>query len=112
MYRYQYTPSLHIACERGRLDIVKSLIEEHNFNKEIDDCGYSPLDAACSGGHLDVVKYLIEKQNLDVEKNHNCAPLHFACDLQHLDIVQICSVPRAKRGGHMHISSFCRVLCF
>src|SRR5262245_65552 len=51
---------LHLAASKGRLNIVKKLVElgaDVNLYAEV---GGSPLDEAASEGHLAVVKYLIE----------------------------------------------------
>ena len=55
-----YTP-LHIACERGYCDVVKSLL---NFGAEInikDGEGYTPLDRARMSNREEVKKYLKRK---------------------------------------------------
>ena len=80
------------ACNSGKLDMVKELVEQHkvfpngqhvycftvcitllNYHylcrTDVRDEGHrSPLHLACERGHKDVVQYLVEKANCDVCK--------------------------------------------
>ena len=50
---------LHVGCEKGNLQLVKSLVE-CGCNKETKtNDGNTPLIQASYYGHLEVVKYLI-----------------------------------------------------
>ena len=50
---------LHCAAYHGWLDVVKELIEEHQFNPDCkDNDDNTPLSKARSNGKQDVVEYL------------------------------------------------------
>ena len=52
--------SLSFASRKGRLEIVKYLVEHGaNINYATND-GFTPLSFASRAGHLDIVKYLQE----------------------------------------------------
>jgi ankyrin repeat protein len=80
---------LMTAAARGRLDVVKLLI-----NKEaVPDCpgrdGNTPLSVACQKGHLDVVEFLIKKSaTLNRPDNYGMTPLYAACQYDHAPVVE------------------------
>ena len=51
---------IHVACEFGRLDIVKHLVEEArvNLDARCNITGYTPLMYACQTAQIHVVEYL------------------------------------------------------
>ena len=60
---------LHIAAERGDLELVQELIEEYHAVislKIYDDDGMAPIDYAKQHGHLEIVKYFRIHQRKDV----------------------------------------------
>src|SRR5215831_11240870 len=52
---------LHFAAAKGRLGIVRKLVELGADINLVLDLDGSPLDSAASNGHLRVVEYLIEQ---------------------------------------------------
>ena len=57
---------LHLACQEGKMDVAKYLIEEQRSRTSCKDSnGLTPLLLACEGGHLLLAKYLIEEQQCD-----------------------------------------------
>ena len=54
---------IHIAVERGRLDIVKFLIEQDIFKADLkDENNYTPVHNIAAGlGHVDIFKYLVQE---------------------------------------------------
>ena len=62
-------PPIHKACERGNLEIVKTL---QNSGAEIEKgdglSGRTPLHDACRGGHRQLVDYLIKEAKCNVGK--------------------------------------------
>lgn len=76
---------LHIACERGRIDIARRLLNAKASTDVVDECGDMPIHVACrrlpgiEGEEL--VKVLLQNSANPSAKNvlTNCAPLHVAC---------------------------------
>ena len=72
---------LHCACKKGKLELVRLLIE-NGANLEVRGPGdTTPLSYACHHGHLDIVKFL-QDQGADLfgrTKCHNKTSLHWAC---------------------------------
>ena len=55
-------PPLHLACERGKLERVKVLIERGaNTDKADSIFNLTPLQRACLGGGKQVVEYLTKE---------------------------------------------------
>jgi len=52
---------LHLACERGCVDVVELLIQYNADVNMKDNHGNTPLMEACKHGHLDIVKILLQK---------------------------------------------------
>ena len=76
------TTPLFFACQKGLMDIIKSLVEVGNANPNkgrIRD-GTTPFQIACVHGHTQIVVYLLEKDIVDVNKQRDdgYTPLHSA----------------------------------
>ena len=55
-----------VVALEGNLNLLKSYIEEQNYDpKQKGTGGSTLLHYACVGGHLDVVKYLLDEHQLD-----------------------------------------------
>lgn len=50
---------LHIACIKGSVSLVKSLLEQGHQVNVRDNCGWLPIHEACSYGNLEIVKMLV-----------------------------------------------------
>ena len=63
LYCNMYYP-LHVACEFGRLDIIKHLVEEIKVNMDArcNITGYTPLMYACQTGQTQVIEYLSQSR--------------------------------------------------
>ncbi|MBA3537011.1 MAG: ankyrin repeat domain-containing protein [Tatlockia sp.] len=89
-----YQP-IHIAAKKGRLNIVKALIEDDlALLDDVDLDGQTPLLWAAYMGHLDVLNYLISKgarlnlaTNNPSDKGHGKTPLYWATERGHSLIV-------------------------
>ena len=58
--------ALHFASDKGRLEVVRYLIEAGLVGKEArDNGGWTPLHRASKSGHLDIVKYFVETCKVD-----------------------------------------------
>lgn len=86
---------LHMACERGNLKIVKSLLKK-GADIESKNCGgCTPLHWACNffNFHLryvQVVKFLLGKgANIDSKDARGCTPLHMAILAKNLELVDL-----------------------
>lgn len=51
---------LHIACIKGNVGLVKSLLEQGHPVNVRDNCGWLPIHEACSYGNLEIVKMLVK----------------------------------------------------
>ncbi|XP_064399632.1 uncharacterized protein LOC135345989 isoform X2 [Halichondria panicea] len=72
---------LHLACWRGYLEIVKTLVTHGaRTDKGGGSENMTPLHWACWGGHKEVVQYLKEVGcSTDVRDRRGLTPLHRAC---------------------------------
>jgi ankyrin repeat protein len=79
---------LHVACEKGHVQVVKELVE-HGADVDVKDKdGSSPLHWACAKGHLAVVNELLSRgANIEVEDIDGNTPLHLACANCHVAVV-------------------------
>ena len=72
---------LHLACEKGWLDVVKLMIEKCGCDPNVRTrSNQSVLHYACQYGHIDIVEYLIDNQHLDplLRDNDQLEPLDYA----------------------------------
>ncbi|EAY07708.1 hypothetical protein TVAG_117890 [Trichomonas vaginalis G3] len=80
---------LHVASEKGNLNLVKSLIECDCDKEAKDNDGYTPLICASWNGHLEVVKYLISNgADKEAKDNDGWTPLIWASSNGHLEVVK------------------------
>jgi ankyrin repeat protein len=81
---------LHLAAEKGHLDIVGYLTEKGANVNVKRRYGLTPLHFAAQSGHLDIVKYLVDEKGADinVRDGHGKAPVYFAVCNGHLDIIK------------------------
>ncbi len=84
---------LHFAIHKGKMDIIKSLVSNHNINTEIiDDDGNIPLHLAVKDPSLlEVAELLIDKnvRSANVINKENWTPLHIAAKAGNLDAVKL-----------------------
>ena len=104
---------LHLASEKGHLDVVKYLVSEQQIDPLCEDeYGNTPLHGACAGGHQAVVEVLASELTKyaplgelmsDLKNVWNVTPLHSIIPIGHLGIVQFfisdlkCD-PKCSRG--------------
>jgi len=84
-----------VACERGHLGLVKSLVNDKelalDLNKPRDFNNQAPLFKACSTGNIEVIKILIEDERVNINEpaHFGETPFFIACQKNRLDIVKI-----------------------
>ncbi|KAL6893010.1 hypothetical protein HDV57DRAFT_215390 [Trichoderma longibrachiatum] len=64
---YRGITPLHVACVRGRLDLVRLLLRFHALVNVTDAWGYTPLDRAYSTGDVALVELLLIRGGADAE---------------------------------------------
>lgn len=101
---YDITP-LHLACQAGNLEGVRSLLEECDADIMMQDSnGDTPLHEACLHGEKEIFYVLLSKMieksvglelgsqerkiNLVIKNRLGLTPFHFACRGGHLEIAE------------------------
>lgn len=83
---------LQIACDKGKYDVAKKLIEEEHYDvNDQDNAGNSPLHEAALNGYLSIVKLLVShgaNVNIQSYEMFKDTPLVDASANGHLDVVQ------------------------
>jgi len=84
--------TLHWACHRNSLPIVRLLLENVPKAAEAkDNYGETPLQWACRYGSHELVKYFLEKapQTAIIADNDGRLPIHWACRWDKFDTVKL-----------------------
>ncbi|CCD23404.1 Hos4p NDAI_0B03700 [Naumovozyma dairenensis CBS 421] len=83
---------LAIACDKGKFETAKRLIEEEGYDvNDQDNAGNSALHEAALNGHLDIVKLLVEHDanvNIQSYEMFQDTPLFDASANGYLDVVE------------------------
>ena len=83
---------LQIACDKGKYDVVKNMIEEGGYDiNDQDNAGNTALHEAALQGHIDIVELLIENGadvNIKSIEMFGDTPLIDASANGHLDVVK------------------------
>ena len=102
------------AAENGKLDEVKSLLEQDPTLANVTDKeGYTPLHRACYGNHVEVVKYLLQNgANIAAKTEMQWEPLHSCCQWNNIECAQVliaegADVNAPSEGGQtpLHIAA-------
>ena len=82
---------MSLACQQGRLDTVKKLLESGAHIDYRNKAGNTPLFEACRQGHIDVARYLLDQDaNIDAPTEINSdSALTWACTLGNEAIVEL-----------------------
>ena len=108
-------PPHYWACRRGRLDVVRELIEIYKCNPHyVTENGHTLFHVAATRGHLEVARYLVNKHLLDPNQanNEGITPLFAACNNGYLEMVRYLTsdlkcnprIPGALGESLLHIS--------
>ena len=81
---------LHLAAWNGWLDVMKTLIEKHEFEPEMGNCDIYILHIAVLNKHIDVIKFLINECGCDLmcADSGGWTCLHYAGKCGSLDIMR------------------------
>ena len=81
---------LHIACDKGKLELAQYLVEKYPDMLTIrDKTGRSPYLFAGFSGSVELVKFLISRGCVVMDKdNYGHTVLHYACDKGKLELAQ------------------------
>ena len=82
---------MSLACQQGRLDTVKKLLESGAHIDYRNKAGNTPLFEACRQGHVDVARYLLDQDaNIDAPtETTSDSALTWACFLGNEAIVEL-----------------------
>ncbi|XP_031568765.1 ankyrin-3-like isoform X2 [Actinia tenebrosa] len=79
---------LHVASEKGHLDVVKTLLKFQARGDVFDDTGRAALHLAAERGHLEVAQELLEhKAYVNAKTKVGLTPLHLAAESGHKELV-------------------------
>lgn len=82
--------ALEVACEKGNLEIAKTLLEAGADVNVAGHRGRTPLYGASMNGHLQVVKLILERQgSFEIKDIRGLTPLHAASSNGHLEVVKL-----------------------
>ena len=86
-----YTALLHLSCERGYADVVRSLLKKYKFDVNArTDRGDTPLTLAAKHKHDNVMRALLSDSQclVDAKGQDDYTALQYSCRYGHVDIVR------------------------
>lgn len=86
---------LHLACDKGHLDIVDLLVAEGASLSQLNNCNEIPLVKAAKNNHTDIISQLIELEENLFSPMEKVAvfkeALIVGCAFNHFDVVDMCA---------------------
>ena len=93
------TPLL-VACEKGRLECARLLLETGASVSQARNDGAMPLFMACQNGHVECARLLLEAgAAVNQARNNGATPLLIACRNGHLEVAKLLSSYGASRAA-------------
>ena len=78
---------MHVAAERGRLDLCNLIVKETSVRNPIGQNRLTPIHFAAQAGHLEVYEFLTDGvENKNPKAGRRLSPLHLAAKNGHLPI--------------------------
>lgn len=90
------------SCIKGRMNIVKYLVEKCNADVNINNNGFTPLMSACNGEeeYLNIVKYLIKRgANINQQSNNFKTALLYSISNEYCDTAEFL----IKNGANLEL---------
>jgi hypothetical protein len=82
----QITPHLNLRRNKGRLDIIKYILEECDVEKNSETTATrAAIKEVVCHGHLQTLKYLVEDRKFDVAASY---AYDYACFFGHSEIIE------------------------
>ncbi|KAJ8130645.1 hypothetical protein O1611_g2981 [Lasiodiplodia mahajangana] len=83
--------ALHLACERGRLELVVKLLESGKYDADFqNNAGLASLHLAAQNGHVKIVEALLSKwTTVDCTSSSGDKAIHVAARHGHLAVVKV-----------------------
>ncbi|XP_046568873.1 serine/threonine-protein phosphatase 6 regulatory ankyrin repeat subunit B-like, partial [Haliotis rubra] len=96
---------LHVACEKGRYDCVKLLIDNKASPFVRDKWGQSPLMYSVASRHADVAELLLQKNCdiIDDSDSHGKSALHSAAEIGYVEGIRVL----LKYGANVNRQMMC-----
>ena len=80
--------AIHVAAEKGHVDVVRLLLENGADMDVQDNCSNTAISKAAEKGHVDVVRLLLEKRaDMDAQDKKGNTAMSKAAENGHKDVV-------------------------
>ncbi|TQE06835.1 hypothetical protein C1H46_007552 [Malus baccata] len=82
--------ALHKACFKGKIEVIRTLLEKGVDMDAKDEDGYTALHCAAESGHVDMIKMLLKKGvDAETQTNKGVTALQIAESLHYVGITRI-----------------------
>ncbi len=88
---------LHLAIEKGHLEIAQAIIDAKAEVNMADKQGNTPLHLACEKGHVEIAQALIDaKAEVNIANNNGKTPLELADEKIRPTIINYLTIPKSN----------------